>query len=476
MKKIFLKSATLMMATVAVVTMFTSCREDEDWNLEFDKDILSTGVVADIDGGFYHINIKSNSAWTAKLPEDCDWAGLLKKSGKGDAKLSICIDPNYTQPERTAILTLSNEENSYEIIVRQETSDKNAGYYNIAETKGLGFGYDPKTLTVKPNAIFCLEAMDSLKKQNKLKYSNLFVGNRTAKLEAINCNVDSVEEKKDSLQISLSLDIAYSNFKFGIHGGYTSDEERKSYMKEYKTAAKYPTLETKLGYRNAITHYQQWVNSGMPEDDLRGYLLSIGFAYDVEELVQACNSANVDSTKLKRLAMNIISDYGPTVVVNTQLGGSFSLQFHVDSIWTKDYVSLDSVEVAASMEETVASQFSFDANVKVKYHKSATEILKHSICSCVINGGSKDDMESIYECFQNHDYSNLNTVVGEWMKNVQDKTTDSPDTNLAELINLEIVPIWLFVNDTYAQRVLRSCALEAYKDVKEMQQLAKHYL
>ena len=477
MKKNFLKNAMLMMATVAVVTMFTSCREDEGLYMEIGNDLVSKGLTIGIDGGFYNIPIKSNGEWTASLPEECDWAGLLKKNGNGNETLCLGFDPNYAFPERSTILTISNNESSYEIVLKQETSNENTGYSNLANSKGLGWGYDPINMTISnKSAVLSLATIDSLKKKDPMSYGNMYVYNKIAQFDATNCNVDSIEEKRDTLGVKLSIDISYKNFSFGLSGAYESSEDRNTTMKRYRTAVAYPTLEARVSYADVIAHYYEWLETGNNnETDLRGSLLSFGFARASKKLVTACNGQTSDSAKIRKLAMAIVGEYGPAVVVNIKMGGALTMQFYMDSTWTKENMGVKDATVKAKIDSTLTSYFKLDAGVSVTYEKAATEIFKNSVYSCLISGGAKEEMESLYDCFKTQNYSNLNSEVGKWITNISNHTTDD-DTNLAELLSVDIVPIWVFVDDDEAQEVLRSCTLEAYKDVPMIEQLAKVYL
>ena len=472
-RKCFLNNAMLM-ASVAIVVLCTSCREDESLVFEIGNDLVSNGLDIDIDGGFYNIPIKSDFAWTASLPEDCDWAGLSRRRGDGTATLCICFDPNYTEPERSTILSISNGESVHEIVLKQRTNDQNSDYYNLANSKGLGWGYDPVTMKIKRSgAVLCLDAMDLLKSTN----SNMFVSNKLSILDALECSVDSVEKKKDTLGVRLHVDISYMNFSLGLSGAYVSGEKRNTKMKRYKTAVAYPTLEARVSYADAIAHYYDWCEEKNPqENDFRGHLLTNGFAKRVQNLITACNAQTPNDTDVRKKAKEIIDKYGPAVVVNTQMGGSLSLLLYVDSTYTEEKWGIDTAVVSAKISNTIGGFFSLDANVAASYRNSATEIFTNSNCTCLINGGKRDDMANIYACFQEKRFDELNSEIGNWIANISTYTTDNDSTNLAELISVDIVPIWCFVEDTKARSVLRSYALESYRGVTLMEQMAKVFL
>ena len=474
MKKNFMRGAMLITAMAAGMT-FVSCNRDETIELEVDKNILSTGIVSGIDGGFFDIPVKSNGEWTASLPQECEWAGLLGTKGSGDETVTLSVDPNYTGAGRSTTVTICNGESTYNVAVTQEMSDENAEFCNIAMSKGLGYGYDLRTFKVKSNAVFNLKAMNKLAEDDEFEYGTLFESDRKSILQVADVNIDSVETKKDSLCIKLSLEIAYGTFKFGLSGGYHSGEERSTTSTRYTSAANYPSLEARMGYAEAFSHYNDWVTASKPTyidgvkangKDYRGSLLSNAFVKKMDSLTVAC--AKNDSVKAKKVSNEILNTFGPTVIVSSTMGGAFALEFYVDSIFTKEVMGIDSAKVSADIK---SGMFDLKADVSADYQKDMTSILEHSVCSCELKGGRSSDQATIYEHFKNKEYGKLNAAVREWISNMV--TSEDKNTNTAELIKVDIVPIWIFAEGD-AQNVLKSHVMEVYKDVKEMVTLGSY--
>lgn len=458
----FLGGAFFVLLTLCV----WSCSDDEkETVLEVDQTLTTTGVQAGIDGGFFFVTVKSSGEWKASLPEECDWAGLMKTSGKGDDVICISIDENYNEPVRSTILTLISGDQRCEVPIMQETSNENADYFNISRSKGLAYGYDLRKFKVKNNAVFSLQVIDSLRKTDEMSYGTLLESDKLSTIVVRDVNVDSLETKQDSLCVRMSLNVAYGTFKLGISGGYHSGEDRKTTMKQFKSAADYSSLEARLGYEDVMAIYQDWLDAGKPEDDLRGLLLTSGFSKKLNALLNAKGEAAT-----KQAAKNLVNAYGPAVVVNTQLGGSFVLEFYADSIYTKETMGVDSAKVTAAVK---AGVFSLDANVSADYQKIMEEILQHSVSSCEIKGGNSQDQSAIYDDFKGHNYAQLNKSVKAWINGLV--TSDDKATNNAELIRVEVVPIWVFVEEGNAQTVLRNYVLETFKGVKEVERLAEDY-
>ena len=471
-KNFFLKSGLLMMA---MGMTFTSCNDEDALRLEVDKNLLSTGIVSDVEGGFFDIPIKSNGEWTASLPDDCEWAGLLGAKGNGDNIITLSIDDNYVGAGRSTVVTINNGEVTYNVAVTQETGNENAEFVNIAASKGLGYGYDPKNYKIKQSAVLNVKAMNQLAEEDDIEYGTLFESDRLSVLEVTDVNIDSLETKKDSLHVALSMSISYGTFKFGLSGGYHSSEERNTTMRQYRSAAHYPTLEARMGYADALSFYADYLaeqsedpRAAQTEKDYRKSLLSNSFAKKMTALSAACDDNGVDSTKANKLAKEILNTYGPTVIVSSTLGGSFALEYYADSIYTHEEMGMDSAKVSAKISTGL---FSLDAEVSAEYQKDMTEILQHSICSCVLKGGNSKDQAAIYEHFKAKEYGLLNEAVRDWISNME--TSDDKKTNTAELISVDVVPIWIFAEGT-AQDILKAYVMSVYKDVEEMEELAKY--
>lgn len=468
--KSFFRGLTFLLAFNCVGLM--SCSDDEAV-FSVDPDVVNAGVSTDLDGGYYDIDVKSNGKWTASLSSDCEWAMILNNEGKGNGSVTLFIEGNYTNIGRTATLTITNGDEPVSIRVSQDNTlggqpvangDDDRYFINVASAKGLGMGYDLKDHKTRA-AVINLKAIEKLMEEDDVTYYGLYTSNPISKLEAGDVNVDSVEIKNDSLGVRLDMKIAYGTFKLGISGGFHSTEERATTAKSFKTAANYPTMEAALDYSSVAANYENWMTEGKPvyvneakkEKDYRASLLTPGFASKRDSVIAAIqNKAN--SSELASFLKILIDTYGPVVTTRSTLGGMFALECYYDSIYVKEDMALDSAKISVSIK---AGLFSLDAGVAASYGKASTEILQHSTCSCVIMGGEQNGQTGIYTNFKNQTYASLNKSVGEWVKGIV--TTDDKKTNNSEVISIELVPIWLFFDNTSAG-VVQEYVLKRYPE------------
>lgn len=466
-RRSFLRNACGVLCFFLAVGL-VSCDDSDDLKLGVDGMVLEKGVSTDLDGGYYDIPVSSNGEWTASLPEACDWAMVMNERGNGDGTVKIFIEGNYTGDNRSSHLTISNGDQKYDVAIRQDNTlggqpvnnDETDCYFiNVASSKGLGMGYDLEKYKAK-SAVINLKAVEALMKEDEITYYALYSSNRLSEFEAREVNIDSVEQKNDSLGVRLSLTVAYGTFKLGISGGYHGTEDRVTNAKRFRTAANYPTLETALDYSSVIAIY----NEAMEEQatDYRKSLLTPGFVRKSKALTDLIDAQTTvenyaSNTKLSAALKNLVDTYGPSVTVGSTLGGMFALEFEYDSVYTKEVMSLDSAKIALSIN---LGLFSLDAGVAAAYSKSASDLLEKSVCSCLIKGGAQEGQSGIYRDFKNQSYTSLNSSVAGWVSTL--KTDDNKSVNNAEVIEVQYEPIWVFFEGV-ASDIVRDYVENRYK-------------
>lgn len=448
----------------------TSCDDSDDMSLEVGKTELEKGISTDLDGGYYKISVKAKGDWKASLPESCDWAVVMNENGTDNGEVEVYIESNYTGDNRNTQLTVSNGEQEYKVNLKQDNTlggmpvnnDETDCYFiNVASSKGLGMGYDLDKFKAK-SAVVNLKAIQKLMEEDDVTYYGMYVSNPRSELVAKDVNIDSIETKKDSLGVRLSLTVAYGTFKLGIEGGYHGTEDRITNAKRFRTAANYPTLETMIDYSSVVANYYDAI--AKEATDYRKSLLTPGFVRKSKAITDALGSSTVanynENSKLVAAVKNLIDTYGPAVTVGSEMGGMFALEFEYDSIYTKEEMGLDSAKLKLAVG---VGLFSLDADVAASYIKTASDVLQKSVCSCLIKGGAQEGQSAIYKTFKDQAYTSLNDAVAGWVKGLT--TNDNKSTNNAEVIEVQYEPIWTFLEGEVAD-IVRDYVTKRYPNAK----------
>ena len=107
--EIIIRSAT-MTQVVAVEQKFGEVLETDISEIHFT--CLEASVT---------LNITSNISW--KLESDSDWCTVTQNAGSGNAEVSVAVSMNRSESDRVAVLTLSSENVSKSILVKQDYDD-----------------------------------------------------------------------------------------------------------------------------------------------------------------------------------------------------------------------------------------------------------------------------------------------------------------------------------------------------------------
>ena len=453
MKKFF----CLMAMAIAAVT-FTACSESDSEAVFSVDPSVSEGIVAELDGGFYKIPITANQGWSARLEDGCNWASLSDAEGKGSGSIEVCVDANYTGTGRKTNVLISSGDKVVTVPVSQRTPDENdEDFYNIAQNKGLGYGFDLSSFKNGEVMIFNLKAIQKLVEQDELEYDGMFTSDVINDFMADDIHVDSVEEKADTLGVSLRMNINYGLFHLGVKAYYQGTEERKTYSSRYKVVQSAPMLNSKINYMEILSHYRNWVAEGCPEKlqdgetkDYRKNLLQ----NTAKALLDGLENAKDEDT-MKKKAQAIYSTLGPAFISGTTLGGSVTMQLYVDSIHQEEVMDLDTASIDVAFKSGL---FSLDANVNVQYKKKATEFLNHMDCNAQIRGGSGGTSSALYRAFEAKEYEKLDTLFHNWVESL--KLDNDKTKNTTSIINVEVVPIWVLVDVGPAREYLRQFVLE----------------
>lgn len=465
MKKIALWCSTLLCCMAAFVAI--SCQDDEaSTKFSVEENYVKNGIEVPQTGAMVSIPVNCKGSWTASLPEDCDWAGLLVSQGKGDQKVVVLVDVQPEDIVRSTNLTLKSGDEVITIPLRQKVGRQNAGQSQFAAEKSLGSGLVLDSTKVSKGvagftttaaAVFNMIGIDSLAAQDKLHYAQVFKATKRAVLKAEDAVFDSIEEKKDSLCVKLTCNISYGSFKLDIYGKIRAGEERNTTGKIVRFAADYPVFEASVNYDDLVFAYRDWLDEGCPETtangqpDYRSAVLSVGFANKIKRFDELIKNNPDQSYKtnatIRRQCKAIVDAHSPLIITRIVLGGNYSLEADMDSVYTKEYFNIDSASVATTIK---AGLFTLEAGVSAEYQKIMEEWLKHSSVSGLVVGGEKGKYSSLYGMLTSRDFTNK-TPLTEWANSLK-LGSDTEEGNL-ELLTIDAVPVWLFFSDE-AQEVL----------------------
>jgi hypothetical protein len=465
-----------LLLSLSVMTVVAACSSDDEVKyVEFDES-LQSGLSINLKGGIYTLDVKSNDNWTVSLPEDCDWITLVTESGQGNGKITIAIEDNFTGVTRSAYLTLSHDGEDVDFLIKQDdTLDgvavNDLAYKQLILNKNLGYGCnlaefynDPSTYQLKAttNGVVNISALEEYINQNPMQ-SGMVVSTPITDVNMEEAITDSVEHKKDSLGVSLDLDIAYGLFKFGVHGSYHSSETMSTSYDAIQVAANYPTFEASIGESDIIATYNKWVKASRPDDDIREALYNPGFVSKLEKLESAVASTSTNrQSNINRACKNILDTYGTGVIVKTRLGGLAAMLLEASKFEIADTMRIDTAYVTVAI---TSGAFSLDGKVEVSYQKLANSVINDHKFALEFRGGSTEAINRVLSLakstvFENDDWHD---AVVSWAESISNGTDDKGTGANAEMISATMVPIWEFF-DGDAQDALIDYILKKYEN------------
>lgn len=456
MKSKFLWGSAILCCALGLGTV--SCSDDDDKEFSIEETFTKDGIQTAEGGGIYKILVNGNSSWEAS--SDAKWVNVVVKHGNGGQQAVILVEPKYDGVGREANLIIKSGSDSFKIPVKQVVSRDNASTaMDVAESKGLGFGYNINKYTYTSSTVLNVAAID-LVRQSSVRYRTMMNENYRSELKAENVNADSLENKHDSLGVRISCKISYGTFKFGLSGAIKSGEDRVTNAQRYNLAANYPLYTATVNLPAVLRAYNAWKNEGCPEvnakgeEDLRGYMIEGEFIDKAEQLEEMVTSGNItaanykENTNVVNLCSQIVAMFGPAIISQATVGGSYILQCDMDSIWTKEYFGIDQAKVTAAIQTGV---FSLEANVEATYERFMKESLKHSSYSILLKGGKLTEQQDVQADFQSGKTFSDKTSLNAWAKGL--KIDSGLSNSNVELIDCDVTGIWVLLG-TNSQRVM----------------------
>ena len=470
MKKVLLWGSAILCCAMTFVGISCSDSDSESGKLNVDETYLSKGIVVDENGQIVQIPLTCDGDWTASVPEDCDWVNVIVSKGKGNDKVVLAVDAQYEEIARNTTLSVLSGDKKVDIKIQQTVSGENDGEYKHYSSKGLGCGFNPNTFQKTTSSVLNFRGIEALAKADPLNFGDVYYVGDVNELNAGISTSDSIEHKYDSLCVKLTLEISYSNFKFGMSGAIDSHENKIDSVSKSHFGATYPMYQGNVQYADLASAYRDWVDEGKPQQteagtpDYRASILSGNFGKLVTQLDELSQTATSykGNTAITNCCKKIVGTYSPLILTDVILGGAYCVELEADSAFTDQLFKVTEGKVSVSFS---AGLFKIEGGVTVDYLKDAKEWLDHSNYKVLIQGGDKEKRNNLYEQFIKNALGTqaYDNALKEWSNSL--KIDGETGKGNVELVRYSVVPIWLFFSDD-AQGILREYIMDqdAYKD------------
>lgn len=431
----------MMFAVIMTASLLTSCSDDEvSYPVQLSGDFKegTSDIVATRQGGFYNINIATNGDWEAISSEG--WVGLEKTSGTGNATIWAYVQRGSFRSGRAAKIEIKTPSETKVINVEQSplysftdnandialNNDGEVSFIDVNDTKGLGVGFNVLTGQPTENNIF---EYSYIAKQ----LPNFLTMNSITQNEGSWYSMDSLDDKMDTIGVTLNINVAFGAFKLGINGGYKSSEKNILSNRTYNFGYSLPKESAEYRYANLMAYYRSLTTDS---SSVHKNLLSIGF----RELYDEIMNIKVDSIDYQKQVNEICEFidelYGPVFITSTTLGGGMRIIMDCDSSYVTDTMKING-QITASFSSA------FKASGSAGYTRLGEQLLQHSNISFKAFGGTQkcaDDIADYLMKTESPKSEQLAPLTNAWRNSVTfDK---SASKNTCEVVEYKFAGIW----------------------------------
>lgn len=460
---------------LAVVAIAISCTKNDNIpSITVEIPGGASQITLDRLGGDCSVNIKGDGEWyieVEKVAEDeLEWIMPIQEKGSGNAKVEFIVDHNLSGVSRKSevkIVSKGGEAKTFTVLQTEllngaPLDNDDTDYYDAFVTKGLGLGFDIKNVKIMTNSIFKTSAIENLLKDGKL--SDLYSEQKLSGQGMHILDQDSIVNKQDSIGVDLSVNISFGKFKLNIQGEYHSSEKLKTWNKTYHTQISVPHYRSALQYDNIVASY---LDTNI-DSEIRKKIFTSGFAGKMRALRKKLPKTNEYNTKedvktVKRLLQSLDRAYGPVFVSSSVMGGEIMIQLKADTTLIDEQL-----KITGKVNMAIKSVVSIEANINAAYQKAGEEILKNSNVKFVISGGSRNTQNGVVNKIVEVEKLNSETIrqaVDKWSESII-LDPKNEGNNTAEVINIEVTPIWVLFADEENDNYRVSDAVEMYMKEK----------
>lgn len=465
--KNLLRKTFFFLLSVGLCWVASSCDDDDNNNQNDGVGFGEERLDVDRLGGYYKVDINAGEqqSWTLSVPESNEWITVLTSSGRGNAAAELYIEDNGTREIRTDhLLLVTSDGKKVQIPISQtdllsgETMPDNddVEFYDVFNNKGIGKGYDIVNRKVKQSVV----QMTGLKKLisgDDALYGDLglYAESPIAASDLQIISYDSIDNKLDSLDVSLKIGVSFGLFKLDISGAYVSSEKVADANVTYKMGCRYPVYEASLAYADLLSYVSE-------EEDVKvkRQMLSIGFLNLRDKINALAENPSENKAQLDAALAKLDATYGPMVVTGTTLGGEMTMKLDADSLDIADNMGIHG---QASL--SVQAVISITGDASADYVRQGEMLLSHSNLELTMLGGQTakaQEMAKYLTGTMNIQRSEVNQLATDWANSIVMDGTNKKN-NTAEVVEMTLTPIWSFFDDETAL-IVQDYIVNKYKD------------
>ena len=444
-----------------------SCEDDEKSKVTGEGNGFGTeevevsrlGGVCSVD-----IQVEGLQHWTLSVPEENDWLTVETPEGVGNASVELYVEDNATREARTDYLTLKLDDGTEHRIpvcqtdlLPRETEPENddVEFLDVFNNKGIGRGYDIVNRQAKQPVVQMTGLKTLVGAGGAYDWAGIYLETPVAASNVQVVSYDSIDNKLDSLSVSLKIGVSFGLFKLDVEGEYASSEKVTGATVTYRMGCRYPVYHAELHYVDLMAYFDA-------EEDkaVKNRMLSIGFQNCRNKIISLVENPDATPDQLQAALADLDSKYGAMVVTETTLGGEMTMKLDADSTFIADEMNIGGM---ASM--SVQAVVSITGEVNADYVRAGEMLLDHSNLSLTMNGGQAakgQEMAQYLTSSINITRGEVNARTTEWANSIIMDGTNKKN-NTAEVVEMTLVPMWSFFEGAAADAV-KKYIVDKYKD------------
>lgn len=415
MKTIYSKLASLVLLAVCMYA-FSSCKDDTTSGTP--EPGIPTQLALQRVNSFYEVEAPVNGDWV--VTEYPDWAGPMEESGKAGEKITLFVETNDENEDRSGTLTiLGTDGNTQQILLLQRGLFNDEDNGEILSSKDLnltrGVGYTVNVFGTSPTSKYALIGNSPINHSKLVKQLNA-IGEADAMVDEdrFYSQVESVTGNSTSavanqLSVNAGVEVGIGAFKLSVEAGYAKDQSGND------------------RYTYAIEEIQHITGSRQLRAGALRYLADQGadiFQSSFKKQYEALKANPTDETVMRQ----ILKKYGTHVITQGTLGGELKLSMQMK---VTDQTSSSDIHAAIGLGVSV-----LNAEAGAELSNKEQAIADNTTISLVTYGGNNVYTiapGTTFEAFQK-------TVMDKdklekWVSSIQSGESLS-------LIDMEIIPIY----------------------------------
>lgn len=416
MKTIYSKLTSLVLLAVCMYA-FSACKDDTNPSGTPEPGI-PTQITLQRVNSFYEVEAPVNGDWI--VTEYPDWAGPMEESGKAGEKITLFVETNDENEDRSGTLTiLGTDGNTQQILLLQRGLFNDEDNGEILSSRDLnltrGVGYTVNVFGTSPTSKYALIGNSPIN-HSKLVKQLKEIGEADAmvdenrfysQFESVTGN--STSAVANQLSVNAGVEVGIGAFKLSVEAGYAKDQSGND------------------RYTYAIEEIQHITGSRQLRPGALRCLADQGadiFQSTFKKLYEALKSNPTNETVMRQ----ILKKYGTHVITQGALGGELKLSMQMK---VTDQTSSSDIHAAIGLGVSV-----LNAEAGVELGNKEQAIADNTTISLVTYGGNNVYTiapGTTFEAFQK-------TVMDKdklekWVSSIQS------GESLA-LVDMEIIPIY----------------------------------